>query len=540
MTGHYSDVWQALARALPERPAIVTRDRTLSYAQFAHEAGALAEHLTRSGVRAGDSVAILMYNRPEYLVALFACLATGIAPVPINFRYRAGEVADLLEDSEAVVLITTTSCTEVAEAAIGLVAERTGESPALIQARDEGAAAGTALDFAGIVDVPGQLPATPPPGGEVRLYTGGTTGRPRAVVWAAEDILDVQMYSIYGPIGLAYPDTIDDVVRIAADPATPRTATLPLAPFMHGTALFSSMNTLVLGGTVVIHDAARLDAAEAIRLAVDERATRLIVAGDAVALPILEAAEAAGLSSLGDVASVISSGMRFSVTTKERLHGLGRIVITDLLASTEGGPYAVNVTTSVADLPGRLRLLPGAVVLDEDLIDVQHQPGRRGILAFRGRLPKGYFRDEEKTRATFPVIDGVRHVMPGDWAEVLDDGCVDLLGRGSAVVNTGGEKVYPAEVEQALLSHPAVRDAVVFGIPDPRFGEVVAAVVVLLPGADATTGQVRAHVDERLAGYKKPRHIFERPSLERSPHGKIDMPALTAGVLDELRTAAAR
>lgn len=541
MKGHYSDVWQAIARALPERPAIVTRDRTLSYAQFAHEAGALAEHLTRSGVRAGDSVAILMYNRPEYLVALFACLATGIAPVPINFRYRAGEVADLLEDSEAVVLITTTSCTVVAEAAIGLVAERTGDPPALlIQARDGGEAASTAADFAEIVGMDGQLPPTPPPGGELRLYTGGTTGRPRAVVWAADDILEVQTYSIYGSAGLAYPDSMDDVVRIAADPATPRTATLPLAPFMHGTALFSSMNTLVLGGTVLVHDSAGLDAAEAIRLAVDEGATRLIVAGDAVALPILEAAEAAGLSSLGDVASVISSGMRFSITTKARLHGLGSITITDLLASTEGGPYAVNVTASVADLPGRLRLLPGAVVLDEHLIDVQHQPGRRGILAFRGTLPKGYFRDEEKTRATFPVIDGVRHVMPGDWAEVLDDGCVDLLGRGSAVVNTGGEKVYPAEVEQALLSHPAVRDAVVFGIPDPRFGEVVAAVVVLRPGADATTGQVRAHVDERLAGYKKPRHIVERPSLERSPHGKIDMPALTAGVLDELRTADAR
>lgn len=540
MKGHYSDVWQAIARSLPDRAAIVTRDQTMTYAQFAHEAGALAAHLARSGVRPGDAVAILMYNRPEYLVALFACLATGIAPVPINYRYRAGEVADLLEDSQAAVLLFPTSLADVADAAAATVTERTGITPALIQVRDGGTLSTAATDFIEIVRDGGSLPDTPPAGGELRLYTGGTTGRPKAVVWGTDDILDVQMYSIYGSAGLSYPDTMDDVVRIAADPATPRVATLPLAPFMHGTALFTSLNTLVLGGTVIIHASTRLDADEAVRLAVDKRATRLIVAGDAVALPVIEAVERAGLATLGEVESIISSGMRFSDGTKARLHVLGKIVITDLLASTEGGPFAVNVTTSVDDLPGRLRLLPGAVVFDEQRADVQHQSGSRGILAFRGTLPKGYFGDEEKTRATFPEIDGVRHVMPGDWVEVLDDGCVELLGRGSAVVNTGGEKVYPTEVELALLTHPGVADAIVFGLPDPRFGEVVAAVIVPTSGSLATEAELREHLDTRLAGYKKPRHIFVRTSLERSPHGKVDMPALIADVLNELRDGADR
>lgn len=534
MKGHYSDVWQAVAASLPDRPAIVTCDETISYRRFAKEAGALARHLQQSGVRPGDAVAILLYNRPEYLVALFACLATGIAPVPINYRYRAGEVAELLCDSDATVLLFPTSLSEVAAAAV----EQAQTHPALVQVDDGGVPLAAATNYADIIAGGGVLPQTPPKGGELRLYTGGTTGRPKAVVWGAEDILDVQMYSIYGSAGLAYPETMADAVRIAADPETPRTATLPLAPFMHGTALFTSLNTLVLGGTVIIHASPRLDADEAVRLAIDERATRVIVAGDAVALPIAEAAERAGIDRLGIVNSIISSGMRFSDTTKARLHALGDIAIMDLLASTEGGPFAVNVTTSVADLPGRLHLLPGAVVLDENEQEVQGTVGASGILGFRGTLPKGYYGDEEKTRVTFPEIGGVRHVVPGDWARVLDDGCVELLGRGSSVVNTGGEKVYPMEVEEALLSHPAVADAVVFGMPEPRYGELVTAVVVAAEGQRVVESELRAHLDALLAGYKKPKHILVRPSLDRSPHGKVDMTRLKNDVADELAAGA--
>ncbi len=318
------------------------------------------------------------------------------------------------------------------------------------------------------------------------------------------------------------------VLAAATDP--PPTRTLPLAPFLHGTALFTSMNTLVLGGTVLILPAARFDADAAARFALDERATRVIIAGDAIGLPLVEALERTGVTGFGEVHSIISSGMRLSAHVKRRFHDRADIVITDLLASTEGGPYAVNVTASATDLPGELRLLPGAVVLDENLQQVQHLDGGRGILAFRGTLPKGYFRDEEKTRATFPVIDGVRHVMPGDWALSHGDGAVELLGRGSSVVNTGGEKVYPAEVEEALLAFPAIGDAIVFGMPDKRYGEVVTAVVVASDGAAIDAEALRTHLDARLAGYKKPRHLVIRDTLERSPHGKVDLPRLKAGL----------
>lgn len=532
MKGHYSEVWQRIAAAHPDRPAIVTPDETVSYGRFAAEAGALADRLRRLGLRPGDAVAVLLYNRPEYLVTLFACFASAFAPVTLNYRYRAGEIRALLEDSDARVMVVPSSLRAVAREAVAGMPH----PPVLIIVRDTDAADGQGQPDAGalaweeVVAHPRPLPDTPPDGAELRLYTGGTTGRPKAVVWAAEDILPMQLYPIYGMVGIPLPDSMADVVRIALDPATPVVRTLPLAPFLHGTALFNSMNALVLGGAVLVLPAARFDADAAVRFAIEAGATRLIVAGDAIALPLVEALERQGVSGFGAVASVISSGMRFSAQTKRRLHERAALTITDLVASTEGGPYAVNITTSAAEVPGELTLLPGAVVLDEQYNEVQGVVGGEGVLAFRGTLPRGYFRDEVKTRATFPVINGVRHVMPGDWAIARGDGTIELLGRGSAVVNTGGEKVYPAEVEEQLLAFPGIIDAVVFGMPDARYGEVVTAVIVVAGDGSLDADALRSHLDAHLAGYKKPRHLVIRGSLERSPHGKVDLPRLKAGL----------
>jgi len=317
------------------------------------------------------------------------------------------------------------------------------------------------------------------------------------------------------------PSSLDEIVRIAADPDIPSPTVLPLAPLMHGTALFTSMNTFVLGGTVVFMPEARLDPDVAVDLAQRRAVTRLILAGDAVAGPFATSAEARS-ARFPSLTSAISSGMRFSDHVKARLHALGDLVITDLLASSEGGPYAVATSRGAADLPAPLTLFPGAVVLDEEDREVQDRPGARGRLAFRGTLPRGYHGDERKTAETFRTIRGARHVIAGDLVEVRGEGRVELLGRGSAVVNTGGEKVFPAEVEGVLLEHPAVVDAVVFGTPDSRFGEVVTAVVAADP-AGVSAEELRAHVGERLAGYKKPRIVEIRPSLNRSPSGKVDM-----------------
>ncbi|MCP2635626.1 AMP-binding protein [Microbacterium sp. HD4P20] len=532
---HYSDLWQAIAHADPERPAVVTRDTTVSYARLAQHAGALARHLVERGVGKGDAAAMLLYNRPEFLAFLWACLSIGAAPVAINYRYRAGEVRELLEDCGTRVLLTTTSLGQVAaDAASGLDVE-------IVAIDDDGTARDETIDYEDVLAAGGALPSAAPRGAELRLYTGGTTGRPRAVVWDMDTLLVARRQSTWGIIGITPPDDLEGAARIALDPATPRVVTLLLPPLLHGTAQSTTMATLALGGTVVMHASPRMDVDEALRLALAHHATRVVVAGDALALPLAEAAERSGTGLL-HVRTVISSGMRFSDDVKRRLHALGDLTIIDMLASSEGGPFAFGVTESEDDLPTRLVMTPGAVLLDEDLNEIQADAGALGILAFRGVLPKGYHGDPERTERAFPTIRGHRYVMPGDWARADGEGGIELLGRLSAVVNTGGEKVFPGEVEEALLAHPDVGDAVVFGLPDARFGEVVSAMVAPRHGRTLDASQLLASVESRLAGYKRPRHVFVRESLERTPTGKVELARVKADAASELaaREPAAR
>lgn len=526
---HYSDLWASIARADPARTAIITPTRRIDYERFAAEAGALARHLRENGVGLGDAAALLLYNRVEYLTFFWACLAVGASPVAINYRYRAGEVRALLEDCDAKVLIAPTSLAAVAADAVA------GLDPAVaLIAVDDGADASIpgAEDYDAIVAAGGEMPAAAPRGADLRLYTGGTTGAPKAVVWEMDTLLQARRQSTWGVIGIEPPDDLDAATRIATDSATARVVTLPLPPMLHGTAQSTTMGTLALGGTIVLLENAHLDVADALSLVHEHGVTRLVVAGDAVALPFVEAVEADGRG-LGRVDSIMSSGMRFSDDIKRRLHAQGEVMIVDLLASSEGGPFAFGITRTADDLPAKLMLTPGTVLLDEQLAEIPPVAGARGILAFRGVLPRGYYGDPEKTARTFPTIGEHRYVMPGDWALARGDGSIELLGRLSAVVNTGGEKVFPAEVEEQLLAHPDIDDAVVFGLPHPRFGEVVCAMIVPVAGAAIDLDALAAHLDERLAGYKKPRQVFVRSTLARSQTGKIELARVKADAAAE-------
>jgi acyl-CoA synthetase (AMP-forming)/AMP-acid ligase II len=222
---------------------------------------------------------------------------------------------------------------------------------------------------------------------------------------------------------------------------------------------------------------------------------------------------------------------------KRRLHSLGDLEIIDLLASSEGGPYAFGITKSVDDLPARLVLTPGAVLLDPDYNEISLEAGALGLLGYRGVLPKGYYGDPEKTAKTFLQIRGNRYVVPGDWARSNGDGTIELLGRLSAVVNTGGEKVFPSEVEEVLLEHPSVGDAIVFGLPHPRFGEAVSAMVAPAEGAEIDRDELLDFVASRLAGFKKPRHLFVRETLGRSITGKVELARVKQDALNELQEA---
>lgn len=529
---HYSDLWQGIARELPERTAIITRDSEMTWSQFSTESGALARYfIEECGLQTGDAAATLLYNRPEFLTFTWACLATGVAPVALNYRYTANEVRALLVDSDSKVLVAPASFAAIAiEATVGL------EIPVVVVIDGDVAIPG-AVRYDDIIAGGGSMPAEAPAGADLRLYTGGTTGAPKAVMWDLDTLLEARRQSTWAVTGIEPPTTLERAIAIAVDPETPKVVTLPMSPMLHGTAQSMTMGTLALGGTVVLHARPSMDIAEAYGLLSEHRATRLIVAGDALALPLSEIAELNG--GLPFVRWIFSSGMRFSDEVKHRLHSLGDLEIIDLLASSEGGPFAFGITKSIDDLPARLVLTPGAVLLDEQYNEIPLEAGALGILGFRGVLPKGYYGDPVKTAKTFLQVGGHRYVVPGDWARSNGDGTIDLLGRLSAVVNTGGEKVFPTEVEQVLLEHPSVGDAIVFGLPHPRFGEAVSAMVSPADGAEIVPAALLDFVGGRLAGFKKPRHLFVRASLDRSLTGKIELARVKEDAMRELQEVGA-
>jgi fatty-acyl-CoA synthase len=527
MRGSYAQLWKLVAEALPDRTAIVAGEQRLSYAEFEDQAARFAMLLRERGIAVGDTIAFYMYNRAEYLIAFYGTLRLGAVPVSINFRYREGEVAALLDNCEAAALIYPATLADI----IQRIPEQSVPE-VLIEVSDDASWAPGAIAFDSLAEFePFDSSEAPTINGTLMVYTGGTTGLPKAVVWDEPDLLEIQMFPTYGALGLENPETPAEVVAIAQDPSLEPTVMFALAPFIHATALFTSMNTFLLGGTVVLLPSPSLDTRQAVETIETENVSRIIVAGDAVAIPLMDAWDKYATSAQSkSLRSAMSSGMRFSDETKARIHALGDVTIIDILASTEGGPYALGISRSEQDLPTRFRLTPDAVVLDESRHEVQDQPGAHGILGFRGALPRGYFKDEKKTQETYPIINGTRYVMPGDYVKVEEDRYIELLGRGSSVVNTGGEKVYPAEVEEVLLDHPAITDAVVFGVADERWGERVVAMVAVNEPENVPEDSILEFVGQRLAGYKKPRQILLRESLDRGPTGKLDMRSIKATV----------
>lgn len=524
---NYATIWESVARAVPERPAVVADGRTMTYRDLDDAAARVAGALRAEGLGAGSRVAIFMYNRVEYLVTVYAAYKIGAIPVNINFRYQGRELADLLRAARAEALVHPTSLGRHVRDAAAHVA-----LPGLVLAvPDDDNPTAPGRPFATALAAEPLDPQPLSPDHQIFMFTGGTTGTPKAVVWTHGNLFDSQLFSIYGSLPVAVPKDLDEVTRIAARTDLPPTVTLPLTPLMHALALFNVMNALVLGGCVIFLPSANQGPPAAARTIHERRVTRLIVAGNAVVGPlvdVLDSPEGAGLD-VSSLTTVLSSGMAWSDELKLRLLAHApQATLIDIFGSSEGGPFAYGVVRGPQDIPCHPRLAPGTVVFDSELREVQDVPGATGVLAYRGQMPLGYDGDPERTAEAYPVIGGVRYVMPGDHVRVLGDGLVELLGRGSAVVNTGGEKVFTGEVEAVLTAVPGVTDAVVFGSPDPRWGEVVTAYVVTAPGSSLTAEQVQEEVGRRLAGYKKPRKVFFVDALDRSPSGKLNMRALRA------------
>ncbi|MBW0105613.1 AMP-binding protein [Pseudonocardia sp. KRD291] len=525
----FGTVWEAVAARLPDAVAVCEPGRERTYAEFDDRAARLAAAFEAAGVGPGDTVACYLYNGAAYLETVFAAFKIGAVPVNVNYRYTGGELSSLLTDADAAALVfggaLAGRAAHAAAHVTGLrLLVRAGAAP-----QDDPGPQATELEDLLAATAP--RPNTPRPGTDrLFMYTGGTTGTPKGVVWRQSDLMHSLTVPIFGPLGLGrLPGSLTEAVEVAAGAhaAGRAPATMPVVPLMHGTGLFNTMGALLAGGRAVLTRPGRLDPRHVWETVATRRVGTLIVAGNAVCGPLVDElghAEATGAPhDLSSLRQVISSGTVLGDRLKRSLHERADVTIVDALASSEGGPFAFATTRSARDLPSRFRPVAATAILtDDDRFLAPGDPGS-GLLAYSGPTPLGYHNDPDRSATTFRTIGGVRYAVPGDLAAYDRDGAVRFLGRGAGVINTGAEKVHAHEVESALLDHPAVTDCVVVGIPDETWGERVGAVVATAEPAAVGEADLQEWVRRRLAGYKVPRRIVVCTALARTPTGKLEL-----------------
>jgi 3-oxocholest-4-en-26-oate---CoA ligase len=535
---NFADVWEVIADCIPTAPALIVGDRTTTWAEFDRRADGIAALLLARDAKHQDKVAQYLYNCPEYLESTFAAFKIGLVPVNTNYRYTRDELVYLWDNADVTTVVFhgafAEQCAEVAARLPRVttwlwVDDNSGPCPNWALSYE---------DAANSASPTRQVAPWGRSGDDIHMqYTGGTTGSPKGVMWRHDDLMHV--IDNVGKTRL--PAEVDlDVVRQRTLKPGPRN--LAVAPLMHGTALLNAFTNLLGGGCVVCVPGRSFDAAEVLDAIERHRIGSMAIAGDVFAKPMLAALAAA--PDRWDISSlrvVTSSGVMLSQESKAQLLALNpRIILIDGMGSTEAFAMAVDVTTA-ASAPAetaRFTARPGTLVLDSDGHPIAPGSGERGLLAQRGRMPVGYYKDPAKTAATFPVYDGVRYTVPGDWAEVDTNGTIKLLGRGSQCINTGGEKVFPEEVEEALKAHPTILDAAVVGLPDERFGQCVVALVVGAAGGEVDTATIAADIRHSLAGYKMPKRYVVLTTLGRSANGKLDYRSLTSQAADNTAAAA--
>ncbi len=521
-----ADVFERIADRIPDALAQQQGERTTTWAEFDRRADGVARALLDAGLVEQDKVAQYLYNAPEYLESVYGCFKAGMATVNTNYRYAADELVYLWDNADVIAVVFHGSFTEHIEE----IRDRVPRVRLWLWV-DHGD--GPCPDWA----QPYELAAASNPGrtegpwgrsGDhlFLLYTGGTTGMPKGVMWRQDDMFGALDSNNKRRMP---PEQNLEAVGERVVAAGPRG--LPGAPLMHGTGLFNAISTLMVGGSVTTMVNWHFDPAELLDTIEQHGINSMSIVGDAFAKPILRALDAEPHRwDISSLRVIVSSGVMWSKESKEGLlrHN-SRLIMVDALGSSEAIGMATNTTTAESgDGTAKFDLGPNTRVVTEDGRDVTPGSGELGLVALQGHTPIGYYKDPAKSAATFKVIDGKRYSIPGDWAEVLGDGTVKLFGRGSQCINTGGEKVYPEEVEECLKLHPSVHDAAVLGLPDERFGEAVTALVEPEPGAEIDADELIEHVKSRLARYKAPKSVIEVSSVGRAVNGKLDYKALKA------------
>ncbi|MGB3471557.1 MAG: AMP-binding protein [Erythrobacter sp.] len=519
---------KALAASIePDRPALVHGTRIVTWGEFDQRTDAIAQALHNAGLKPGDVAGQMLRNTPDYMLAYFGCVKAGITPVNVNYHYKARELEDIFARFGLKALFTESDFAQSGVAAM----------PADALTVDVGSAEWTAMQATAL---PADFAIHTDPQALFFTATGGTTGMPKAVMWPMVEAWQAFSISVWQRgfgeppfVATSLEAQVEEATRIGPDHPASTSPLLLLSPLMHGAGQFTGVIHLLKGGTLALLPHDKFDA----DIALDEvkrlGARGIFIVGDAFALPLADRLDARkngrgdGGEALASLRSITSSGAVFSDTLKQRILGHApHLVIIDALGSSESSGTAVVITTAAGSTGGgKFSALPGreTKLFDENMQEIEPGSDGVGIVARTGPLPLGYLGEDEKNAATFPVVYGKRWLMTGDRARWAADGSMEFIGRDNMCINTGGEKVFPEEVEAVLMDHPAVHDARVVSLPNPRFGRKVVAVVE--PEGEAAADlkeQLDAHARAGLAGYKIPRvYVFTQGSL-RLNNGKPD------------------
>lgn len=516
-----ADLAEHAIDAVPDRVALICGDEKLTYAELEEKANRLAHYLLDQGVKKDDKVGLYCRNRNEIVIAMLGIVKAGAILVNVNYRYVEGELRYLFDNSDMVALVHERQYSD----RVANVLPDTPNVKTILVVED-----GSDKDYQryGGVEFYSALEKGSPErdfgprsaDDIYLLYTGGTTGFPKGVMWRHEDIYRVLLGGTDFATGEFVKDEYDLAKAAAANPPMVR---YPIPPMIHGATQSATWMSIFSGQTTVL--APEFNADEVWRTIHEHKVNLLFFTGDAMARPLLDALNKDHDYDLSSLFLLASTAALFSPSIKERLlELLPNRVITDSIGSSETGFGGTSIVSKDAPHAGgpRVTIDHRTVVLDEEGNEVKPGSGVRGLIAKKGNIPVGYYKDEKKTAETFKTFNGVRYAIPGDYALVEEDGTVTMLGRGSVSINSGGEKIYPEEVEGALKGHPDVFDALVVGVPDPRYGQHVAAVVQPRPGTRPSLAELDRFVRSEIAGYKVPRSLWLVDEVKRSPAGKPD------------------
>ena len=526
MSLHFANAWETITRIQPNKTALICGENVKTWGEYDERAARLADVLASYGLGHDSKVGIYAHNSNEYIEAQYATFKIGGCPINVNYRYKADELIYLLDNSDAEAVFFQGCYT----ARIWEIQSRLPKVKLFVQI-DDGTESplADALDFErAIREASIREPEQHSADDVYMLYTGGTTGMPKGVMYSHAQFTRAMM-SMVVQLGLKIPADYDELTTVVEtlNEVNPDRVTLPACPLMHGTGMWlGAMAPLLQGGTVITISKLGLDPHLIWGEVERNRVNTIVIVGDAFARPMVDAlndAKASGRSyDITSVQQIVSSGVMWSRENKQALLDHHDMTLVDTMGSTEGGMASSVATRETPADTAKFELSPGVKVFDDEDQEVEPGSGVMGKLATSGLVPIGYYKDPEKSAATFRTIDGIRYSFPGDFATVEADGQITLLGRGSNCINTGGEKVYPEEVEEAVKRHPDVSDCLVVGLPDDRFGQRIVAIASTTEDALLDESTLIDFTRDHLAGYKLPKQVLLLDEIRRAPNGKAD------------------